>query len=194
MGWLVGCSSPGTHLDASVRVAFQGQELPSAAVVTVTAEGYIPRFEGSQAHDPLSGIDAKLELDGAIVPMPEVSPGKYASAPRQGFPETIRLHADGETVALPHVNVFSAGWEWQAGRVRVTIAPPVDDREVASVAVVFSNPPDVYNQQLAVGATTIDLPPFASAKVIVQRMIATPEDDDGLRLGGRVNVTRELGF
>jgi hypothetical protein len=183
------CGSEPTHVDAAVTIAIASDD-PATAVVTSKAETYVWVDEAYGVRDMVGGIDVRLDLDAAIVPLTESELGVLDSEPHQGFPDHIRLLGDDEARELGHGAVFAARVDRSDLNVLVTIDPPVQEGEAVSVV---RNPGTGSNTQvevLALGARQLELAP-GYAPIRVQRTVSTTDDGDELRLSGSVRITRD---
>jgi len=184
-----GCSEP-THLAASVTIAL-GADDPAASVVTSTAQAYVWVDESYDLRDMVSGIDARLELDGAVAPLVETDPGRFESEPYAGLPERIRLLGDDESRELDRSVLFSATVTREENYVLVAIDPPVQEGEGVSLFIQPVDGSGAHSEPLVVGASRLELP-SRYARIQVQRVVDTTEDSDGLRMSGTVRLTRQL--
>jgi hypothetical protein len=179
------CTPTPTHLNVKVTIALPSND-PSAAVVKLEGEAY--EGEGS-SNAPVSGIDARIELDGRLVPLLEDGPGHHVHEPQLGFPGEIRLLGDDEACELEHGPFFTATVDRTEDHLLVTLDPPVQPDEY--VLVIRAATSGVTSEQIYPGGAAVELPP-GFARIAVNRGVTTEEDDDGLRMGGYVVMQREL--
>jgi hypothetical protein len=177
------CTPTPTHLSAKVTIELSSDD-PSAAVVKLEAYAY----EGTDQEDTsqsVSGIDARIELDGRVVALSEDEPGHHAGESQQGFPQSIRLLGDDEAVELGHGPFSTAIVDRTDEYLRVAIDPPVQPGEW--VVVIRSAPDGVTSEPIY--AAAVDFPP-GFAKLTLNRSFTADDDGDGLRMGGQVIVRR----
>jgi hypothetical protein len=181
---VAGCTPAATHLSAKVTIELSSDD-PSAAVVKLEAYAYEATGQDDDTSQSVSGIDARIELDGRVVPLSEDEPGHHAGEVQQGFPQSIRLLGDDEAVELGHSPFSTAIVDRTDEYLRVAIDPPVQPDEW--VVVIRSATDGVTSQPIY--GEAVEFPP-GFAKLTLTRSFTADDDSEGLRLGGQVIVRR----